>query len=287
MTSRSSATIATLALIAVAAAGAVAYYDFSVRQARLAEGQALRARVIELANRTIVQGSPLACLAGDVGDAVETACEKLLFARPETVAAAIAFTAVRMSLIADGLDYAKRAEPSFTDTLNGIRRAVELDRFGLAAQVLSTRDGCTVDTCAFFALTRDPSVLKANIKARAYDEYVSRYAASWNAEEKPAANDKPAGPAPAPEAAAPQAAPPVHQPVANKYNFPSAASIPPVSIMNAEPALPPDAAKAKAEADKTAVDKAAAERGVVEKQSAPLPLPARRPQTEAAVPPAR
>ncbi len=273
MSNRLSAIIVALTLVAIAGGGIFALYDWSARGERLAEGRELKARTAELAARSLDQSSPLACLTGDLGDAVETACERVVFAGPETTGAAVAYTAARLSLIADGLDYARRSEPAFADTLSGVRRAIELDRFGLAAQVLSTRDGCTTENCPFFALTRDPGVLKANIKAHAYETYVSRYAPGWNAEERaPAAGDKPADPADAPQASAPPAGP---APVASKYSFPSSASIPPVSIMNAEPPL-----AAKPDATSSVSAPAAAEGAAIK----PPPLPAKRPQTEAAAP---
>ena len=277
MAGRIAALAVAFAIALAAGAGAFVWRDWSSRS----EAMALRARIAELTDRGLTQGSPLSCLAGDVGEAVETACERVVFARPEAAAAAIAYTAARISLIADGLDYAKRSDPAFADTLNGIRRAVELDRFGLAAQVLSTRDGCTVDTCAFFRMVRDPNALKANIKAHAYETYVARYTASWSAEEKtPVAAKAPETPPQASAADVPSGAPVqggAQAPVSSKYTFPSSASIPPVSIMNAEPPLPAPDAKAKADADKAAIEK--------QSGSAPaLPLPAKRPQSEAAAP---
>jgi len=98
----------------------------------------------------------------------------------------------------------------------------------------------------------------------------ARYAAVWNksdAKNEAVAEKQPPVAAPAPVASAPTPA----NPVASRYDFPSAASIPPVSIMNAEPPLP----AAPAAASDTAA-------------SAPkLPLPQRRPQTQAATPPVR
>ena len=280
MSARFSAIIVALTLAFVAVASAVVFYDWSLRSARLVESQAIKARIADLTDRSLAQNSPLACLAGDLGEAVETACERVVFSSPDTAAAAVAYTAARISLLADGSDYARRADAAFADTLNGLRRAIELDRFGLAAQVLATRDGCTSDQCAFFALTRDPSALKANIKAHAYETYVARYAPGWNAEERaPPVAEKPAEPTDAPQASVP---PPGPAPVSGKYSFPSSASIPAVSIMNAEPPLP-----AKQDPNKDP-NKAATPSDPADKSgAAKLPLPAKRPQTEAAAPPTR
>ena len=123
----------------------------------------------------------------------------------------------------------------------GLRRAIELDRFGIAAHVLAVRDGCTAERCAAFALLRDADVIKANLKAQVFDQYVSRYAADWN-KAAPVAEKAGAGRSPA-RLSRP---PPAKTPVSSKYDFPSAASIPPVSIMNAEPPLPKEATDAQA-----------------------------------------
>jgi hypothetical protein len=164
--------------------------------------------------------------------------------------------------------------------MTGTRRAVELDRYGFAAHVLATREGCTAEQCAAFAWLHDTAAIKANLKAQVYDQYVSRYAAAWGKEpdkQVPVANSA----APAPVAAAPEA--PTGVPVSSKYDFPSSASIPPVSIMNAEPPLPKAAAPktdaAKADTGKTDTNKPDGE--------ADVPVPPKRPQAQAASPPAR
>src|SRR5690606_10509406 len=123
------------------------------------------------------------------------------------------------------------------------------DRFGIAAQVLSQRDGCSAAQCTGFALVTDSSMLRSNLKARTFDQYVSRHSVAWNAPAQPAP-DKPVAatqPAAAPQAAAPAAGEP--RQVSSKYDFPSAASIPPVSIMDAEPPLSKEAAEARQAAE--------------------------------------
>ena len=61
-------------------------------------------------------------------------------------------SAARLTLLADGLAFARHGDPDFAATLAGLRRAIELDRFGIAAHVLAVRDGCTAERCAAFAL---------------------------------------------------------------------------------------------------------------------------------------
>ena len=175
---------------------------------------------------------------------MENACEKTVFAGPQSTAAAVAYMAARLTLLADGLAFARHGDPDFAAALAGLRRAIELDRFGVAAHVLAVRDGCTAERCAAFALLGDANVIKANLKAQVFDQYVSRYAADWDkiARRSPV---KPTAPAPR-CASAMRPSAPAKTPVPDKYDFPSAASIPPVSIMNAEPPLPKEATDAQA-----------------------------------------
>ncbi len=133
-----------------------------------------------LSVQALAPGSTLAGLDGAAGEAVENACEKTVFASPQTTAGAVAYMAARLTLLADGLAFAQMSDPDFAASLAGLRRSIELDRFGLAAHVLAVRDGCTAEQCATFALLKDADVIKANLKAQVFDQYVSRYAADWN-----------------------------------------------------------------------------------------------------------
>ncbi len=250
---------ALVGIAAVVAWSASTLADRSAMQERAAERQALDARAVELTARAIMPGSALACLDANAGETVENSCEKVLFASPEAVAAATAYVSARLLLLADGLDYASRAERSYEIALAGLRQAIEADRFGLVAHVMATRDACTPEHCEAFALLRDASMVKANLKARTYENNVARYAAIWS--------DVKA----APSAAAPPPAAPALAAVPNTVDFPSAASIPPVSIMNPEPA---------ATATVSAEPNAPASR-----KSPASPPPVRRPATNAAAAP--
>jgi hypothetical protein len=260
-----------VAILAVAGIGVMAILDGMAESERSAERRALSQRYAELTAQTLVPGSSLSCLDGAAGETVENACEKLVFAGPRSTAAAVAFMAARLTLLSDGLAFARSGDPDYAATLSGLRRAIELDRFGLAAHVLAVRDGCTAERCPAFALLHDSNVIKSNLKAQIFDQYVSRYAGNWNKSEPmtPMAEKQP--PAMAPVAGLAEA--PAKAPVSDKYDFPSAASIPPVSIMNAEPKLPKDATDAQA---------AAPAPGETD-----VPSPPKRPQTQAVAPPAR
>jgi len=92
----------------------------------------------------------LACLDGLAGESVETACEKALFASADTAAAGVSYTAAQISRLA-AFGSAVNANKAMTPELNALRRTIERDRYGLVAQVLKTREGCTLSApCPFF-----------------------------------------------------------------------------------------------------------------------------------------
>ena len=266
-----------LALAAAFAAGVALSVFVVVNQMALdrdaADRRALLQRGTELTAAAVAPGSPLSCLDSGAGDAVDTACEARIFADPQSAAAAVAFIGARLDL----LEEAAITQPSALKAMAASRRAVELDRYGIAAHVLASRDGCTAERCAAFAWLTDAAAVKANMKAQAFDQYVSRHAAAWNAPapatEPPAAvSSAPPAAEPAPVKSAAVSAPEqVAHPLSSKYTLPSAASIPAVSIMNAEPPLPKGAAEAQAAAPKTDAT-----------PGDDVPMPPKRPQAPAA-----
>jgi hypothetical protein len=258
-----------VAVLAIVSIGVMAILDRMTENERAAERRAFTQRTAELTAQALAPGSSLACLDGAAGEAVENACEKMVFAGPQSTAAAVSFMAARLTLLIDGLAFAHASDPDYAAALSGLRRAIELDRFGLAAHVLAVRDGCTAERCSAFALLHDANVIKSNLKAQIFDQYVSRYAGNWSKTESkvPIAEQQP--PAMAPVAGLSEA--PAKAPVSDKYDFPSAASIPAVSIMNAEPKLPKDATDAQAAAP----------------GDSDVPVPPKRRPAQAPTPPAR
>lgn len=279
----------------------LAVVEMSARTQRETVRRDVLTRDAELTRSALAAGSPLACLVAGAGDAVEAACEKSLFASPQMVAAAVTYIGARLNLLT--------AVPSDMNddgliaVLAPTRRAIELDRFGIAAHVLATRDSCTAEKCAAFEFVDNPSALKANLKAQVFDQYVSRYAAAWNAPAQPAEQPPVVSSIPAPPAAVP--APVGGAPVAaikpgEPWDYPSADSIPAVSIMNAEPAVPkgPDGNTREPggkAAEKTAASSPTAKEGDAAappagapankpaEAGAPLPpTPPKRPQQQAA-----
>ena len=241
---------------------------------RAAEQRALLERNLQLSAAAVAPGSPLACLDSAAGEQVENACEKALFADAQSTASAVAYMGARLQLLADATLLAQRGQVEPLAALVGTRRAIELDRYGIAAHVLAVRDGCTAERCAAFAMLQDAATLKANLKVQAFNSYVARYASAWGKSE-PVAEKQPQAEVPAPVASA-TGAPLVAHPLTGRYDFPSSASIPPVSIMNAEPPAPKEhtgSANASPAGDKAA--------------SGPPAAAPKRPQAQAASPPAR
>src|SRR5450432_3896650 len=173
----------------------------------------------------------LSCVDELAGETVLTACEKALFGSPESVAAALSYAASQITRLTALGDVA--ANRSMTTEQLAIRRAVERDRYGLMAYVLTARDHCTVSECAAFRALTDRRQIVANIDERIYEGLISRYAPSWNA---PAATVPVAALAPSTLTGKPTNA-----------EFPSAASTPPVNIMTPEPgSTPPPAPRPSA-----------------------------------------
>jgi hypothetical protein len=215
---------------ALTAAMGWAYINHANLRDHDVERRALELRAQILNASALAPGSPLTCLDAMTGDAVEAACEKALFAAPASVAAATAYIAARMTLLADMVAYTKRGGENLDDVLVPLRRSLETDRFGFLAHVLEVRDGCTSMSCKPLALLRDPGRVRTNLGEETLDRYIDHYATAW-AQDAAVADATPAEPA-----AAPQAPQPPHKIV--NIDFPTAASIPPVSIMNPEQTKP-------------------------------------------------
>jgi hypothetical protein len=266
-----------LTAIAVAAIAMIGVLERMATNERMAEQRALLLRHTQLSMSAVVPGSALACLDGVAGEQIETACEKAVFADAQSAASAVAYVGARLSLLSDVFAATQHGGPDLQAVLASTRRAIELDRYGIAAHVLAERDGCTAERCAAFGMFQDTGALKANLKVHAFDTYVGRYAADWGKKE-PAGDKQPqaAIPVPSPVASAGPEGLPTGHPVNPRWDFPSAASIPPVSIMNAEPPIP----KQQQATGATGQAPAAAAAGNP-------PGPPKRPQGQAATPPAR
>ena len=250
------------AALALAVLAVLAVLDRLGENARAAARQALLMRAAEIERSALQPGSMLPCVDGTAGESVGNACERRVFASPESTAAAVAYMGARVDLLNDARALVRRGDTRVKAALAGTRRVVALDRYGIAAHVLSRRDGCTPKTCDVFAMLDHTDALKDNLKAQTFDQYVARYAGRWDGSgAKPAPVLGPkvsalppqketadAGSDPAAQRARAEATPPsasvvrrpdtAHKPVSARWHFPSADSIPAVSIMTPEPKLP-------------------------------------------------
>ncbi len=209
------------------AAMTLAFLDRAAMGDRSAERRTLELRAEELSARALAPGSPLACLDAVAGESVEAACEKALFSSPANVAAASSYVAARLTLLAGMTAYVGRGGSDIEAVLLPLRRSLEVDRFGFVAHVLAVRDGCESKNCKVLALLHDASRVRSNLSAGTLDHYLEHYQELWA--KAPDGNLVDA-------TQAPLSAPGAHKVV--NIDFPSAASIPPVSIMNPEPTGP-------------------------------------------------
>lgn len=265
-------------IVLAAVAGATLSWAFVAEGDRGAARADLEMRAQALRSQALAPGSPLACLDGLAGESVEAACEREIFASPASLATTISYTAARLTLLSDIEVYASRSGANVDDILLPLRRSLEADRFGILAHVVATRDGCTSENCKQFTLFGDPSRVRANLAEATLARYLEHYLLVWSKPPDGAVADaKQAQPTATAQAPA-QAPHPVN------IDFPSAASIPAVSIMNPEPSgpvLPGVAAAAAANPNPQAASSRRAR-----KQAANPPPPASAPAPAANAAPA-
>jgi hypothetical protein len=222
---------------------------------------------------TTVSLPALSCVDDIAGDAVAAACEKAVFASADATAAAVNHMAQMITRLTSFGDVAT-VQKSMTPELQGLRKAIERDRYGLVAQVLLARDRCTPTQCPAFRSLTDNHQIMTNMDEHAYDALVSRYAAAWNA--------------PSPPATGAVAMLPPSMPSGRPTNadFPSAASTPPVSIMTPEPGTPGAGRAGAAGASKGAAPPPAAADAKQPPPSAPKKQAAKKPAAPTSIVPA-
>lgn len=177
----------------------------------------LAQRVDALIARAIAANSPLACVDAAAGNQVEEACEAAIFARPETIAAAVSFVTAKVVLLAQAQSE-RRGDGKSEDAMVALlRHDLSADRFGIVAHVLEATYGCSAERCDAFAAVKDATQIKANLRDSRFDRLVAKHAAAWPAAAQGAADS-------GDTATGASAAKP-------KMDFPSASDIPPVSIM--------------------------------------------------------
>ena len=158
-----------LSVIVVCVLAAISILDRLGTNERTAEQRALLQREAQLSLSAVAPGSSLACLDGVAGEQVENACEQAVFADAQSTARAVAYITARLSLLSDVFEVGQRRDHDLPAAFATARRAIELDRYGIAAHVLAVRDGCTTERCAAFAMFQDTGALKANLKVQAFN----------------------------------------------------------------------------------------------------------------------
>jgi len=252
-----------LSILALACGAVWAYLD----RDRIDERRSLEARLAALQAQALEAGSVLACLTMPLTDMTEAGCEKAVFSSPEDIAASLSFVSARLALLSDGLTFATKRDPEFDTRLTHLRRGLEQDRFGLVANVLVVRDGCTADRCDALLLFKDANRVRASMRDNLFQNAVARHSPGWQpryARQQTSTAAPPASPA----------SPPLYAP----------APLPgPMTFVPTEPTgaagqpTPPDAAASAA-----ATPRRPPARAPVQARSptAPLPLPSPPPRPQ-------
>jgi hypothetical protein len=173
-------TVTRVGLVVVVAASAWLFFGRAIEHDRTEERRVLDQRIQELSARAMAPGSPLGCLDTTMNEALEAVCERVIFGNPATIAAATVFVASQLGLLSDAVDYINRGDSAYSPAIAGLRRAVETDRFGLVAQVLATRDGCTAAKCTQLAMLSDATRVSDHLKDGTFDGLVARYTTVWS-----------------------------------------------------------------------------------------------------------
>jgi hypothetical protein len=172
-------------------------------------------------------------------------------------------------MVTEGAELAAASGLSYDRPLDVLRRGLENDRYGIVAYLMLQDPDCKPEHCASLALVGDAKKVRINLLEKPFDVLVARYSANWQSGSHSAGTDSRGAVAAAPP---PPATSGAGVPVSSKYDFPSAASIPPVSIMNPEPATPAAKAEAKAEPKPTPVKRAAPKPAPKREAAAPTQL---------------
>jgi len=260
----------------------------SAQTERMAVRQSFEQRAAALAASARAPGAVLSCLGGMAGEQVEAACERAVFATPDSVASAVNYVAAQIAFLSEALEAERRNNADYDALITPMLHGLEADRYGIVAQVMLQRDSCAADQCDDLGLLRDPNRVRANLQEKPFNALVAKYAPSWAAMRLgPVADFSRALPATVPGG-------PTGVPVSSKYEFPSSSSIPPVNIMGSEsaagaaappPAVSTNAPAAPAPAAPSAASIAGERAPVPPRRPASRPARAAHPAAAASPPP--
>lgn len=218
-----------IVIVCVIAGTAVWVLDRLAARDLAGERRALDERAFALKLQALMPGSALACVEA-IAPVIQDACEKALFAGPETAAAAVAYVTAQLELLSDARKHMQASGLGYSDDIMAVRTAIERDQFGIVAHVFATRRACRPDHCDLFVLLQDNGRVRANLEERPFEAYVALHSPEWAAH----SNRSGAGVAGlgSPAGAAMGAVRP-----GAKLFLPSSSSIPSVSIMTPESAV--------------------------------------------------
>jgi hypothetical protein len=293
----------TLTVAVLVAIGAGGYYGYSYFEnlRRLEERQALDERAEALFSKTVEPDSVFACVDGSPAPAMQEACERSLFAEPARVAAAVSIVTQRLAFLYDALAFVAARDPEYAKRIESMRNSIEADPYGFVAFVLSVEHRCSLESCARFAMLRDPAQVKENMRVRRFEAHMAKYAATWrgaHAPEEPTAkagaSTSPlvtisAGPKPEPaESKPPEDGDAKKSDVATEEPAPvtelPAAALAPIITPPADASFATQPAESKQEAKAAAPAKGAA--SAAKSANAPAAKSATAPEKSAARPPA-
>ena len=169
----------TLVFLALVGFGGWAVWSWT-DYTRVTERRAIEARHAALETQALAPNSPLACLHAGIGQTIEAACERDVFASPESAASAVSYTAARVALLSDGSSFATQHDPSFASALDGLRAGLERDRFGTTAHVLAALRNCTAERCELLRLFRNGERIRTNIRENTFETHLAKAAPAWN-----------------------------------------------------------------------------------------------------------
>jgi hypothetical protein len=254
--------MAQVGALAIVVFGGWAILDRLDQRDRADDRRAFDMRLADLSARAMAPGSTLGCLDPLTADALDEGCEKAIFNNPENTAAATAYVAARLSLLAEAIEYEKGAPGSFEQPIADLRRPLERDRYGIVAHIFAVRDGCNVERCESLSLLTDTTRVIGNLRSHEFESRIAKAAATASTRQAPAA----------PSSAAPALASAPAAPGGQPFTFPSASTIPAVSIMNNEPgATGQTGMDEKAEAKATEAKPAAPKRQPDKRTEKPAP----------------
>lgn len=248
--------VAQAGALAIVVFGGWAILERIDQRDRAEERRALDTRIADLGARAMAPGSVLGCLDPLAADALDEACEKAIFNTPENAAAATAYVAARLSLLADAIELEKSNGGNLDQTIADLRRPLERDRYGIVAHIFAVRDRCNVEQCEALALLTDTTRVVTNLRSHEFESRIAKANATASTR-----------PSQAPVAAASAAPALASAPAASSHAiaFPSSSTIPAVSIMNNEPGATgqtgvDEKPQAKAEAKRAAPKRQAADK---------------------------